>query len=132
MSAATAHGSAGGRDGRGNGDGGNKRNRAPPADKVDITTKNGIALLTALIVAMLNVVNLGTIPTSRAGLDSWLDGLVNAPWGVKQNRFSKGAIAFVDVVIMVRNLAPEGKDLLLDIITEWQNPEDEEGDNDDE
>ena len=33
---------------------------------------------------------------------------------------------------MVRNLAPEGKDLLLDIITEWQNPEDEEDDNDDE
>jgi len=102
------------------GNGGGKKPLKIPVDKVDITTEAGKQKIKRLIFASLDVVNLGTIPTTRDGLNSWITTMLNTPWTVKKNKFSDGAIAFVEIIRMVINLHTTGRDFLLDVIMEWQ------------
>ena len=107
--------------GDGNNGGGGKKPKLPPFDPKAVSdfakTK---ALLIAMFLAMLAVVNVGT-PPSRGNLGKmrdWVTGLLHSNHHVRDTRFSPGARAFVEAVDMVAAIGPEAFTWLVEFLNE--------------
>ena len=117
--------------GDGNNGGGGKKPKLPPFDPTaasDFAKKK--ALLIAMFLAMLAVVNVGT-PPSRGNLGKmrdWVTGLLHSNHHVRDTRFSPGARAFVEAVDMVAAIGPEAFAWLVEFLNEHFDATDDDDD----
>ena len=105
--------------------GGGKKNSAPrprPTDKIE----NRRAEILAAALALLALLNIGTPPsTGYIRMYNWVNGLLDAPAGVRNTRFSVGAVLVTNFFQLVRDLSTSDFEALIEDLAKYYATDDD-------